>query len=93
MTIIKIKSEWNNGHCSLDNVDYILHGWTELPIEFTDTWSEHKPFVDITVDENNNIVSMVGVDEIIAEDMQEDTNEPDVWDELASAITEGVNEI
>lgn len=46
-TIIKIEPEWNNSHCYMDDVDYVLPDWAELPEEMNDIWEANKPFVTI----------------------------------------------
>lgn len=95
MIIIKIESEWNNSHCSLNDVDYILPGWTEINDEFIETWNEYGPFVAIAVDDNNDIIEMIEAEEIIPEEpvVEDSSSDMGVWDELATAITEGVNEV
>lgn len=64
MTIIKIEPEWNNTHAALYDVDYVLPGWAELSGEFATIWAAHGPFVRVEVDEDGEIVDMVGVEEV-----------------------------
>lgn len=64
-TIIKLAPEWNNSHRFLDNVDYIIPGWSILPEKFKSLWDEYKPFVNIAVDEKNDIISLEPCDEIV----------------------------
>lgn len=92
-TIIKIEPEWNNAHCYLENVDYDLPFWAELPAEFASVWEENKPFVSIVTDESGTIIGMTPCEEILPEPEPEPTPEEDIWGDIANAIREGVNEV
>lgn len=70
MTIIKIASEWNNSHCSMENVDYVLPGWVELTEAFADTWATHGPFVEIHLDNDGDISTMTAAVEMITADIE-----------------------
>ena len=73
MTIIKIAAEWNNSHASLDDVDYILPGWSKVSGDFLAIWEMYKPFVTIDVDDYGEIIGMTGAEEINVEEPELDT--------------------
>ena len=64
-TIIKIEPEWNGAHPYLDGVNYDLPGWAAVPAHFQSIWTAYKPFVDLTVDDNDEIIGMVKGTEIV----------------------------
>lgn len=62
MTIIKIAPEWNGSHNSIENADYILPGWAEIPESCMDTWKASGPFVHVTVDGNGGMALTAGTE-------------------------------
>ena len=82
-TIIKIKAEWNGSHSSLENVDYDLPGWAELPTTLADAWATYAPFAKITTDESGTITAITEGQEIKPDPTPEPESKPTV-EELAN---------
>ena len=90
MKIIEIEALENGAHRNQTSIGSdipIPEGWVIIPeeIEIPDTF----PFVDIEV-EDGVITSMTAG---VVPDVEPDEDEGDMWDELAEAIREGVNEV
>lgn len=90
--IIKIEANEFGGHDNLtvfNDDDYpVLDGWAEIPEDFE--VPSTFPFVDITV-EDGVVTSMTAG--VMPPPEPEPEPEGDVWDELADAIRNGVNEV
>lgn len=82
MTIVKIDPEWNNSHASLDDVEYLLHGWAEITETFLPIWMACKPFVDIGVDADGNITYMASAEEVKREELDPQPTTEDILSAL-----------
>jgi len=82
-TIIKIKAEWNGSHSSLENVDYDLPGWAELPTTLADAWAIYAPFVNIILGDDGKISNISKGQEITPDPTPEPESKPTV-EELAN---------
>jgi len=95
MLIIEIQQLENGGHRNMTGGHVVPQGWAIVPedLEIPDSF----PFVDIEV-EGNIVISMTGR-EVPEPEPEPDVPTPsgdstdEVWDAIAQAITEGVNEV
>ena len=82
-TIIKLEAEWNGSHSSLENVDYDLPGWAELPTTLADSWMTYAPFVNIILGDDGKISNISKGQEIKPDPTLEPESKPTV-EELAN---------
>ena len=82
-TIIKLEAEWNGSHSSLENVDYDLPGWAELPTTLADAWAASAPFVNIILGDDGKISDISKGQEIKPDSTSEPESNPTV-EELAN---------
>lgn len=82
-TIIKLEVEWNGSHSSLENVDYDLPGWAELPTTLADVWATYAPFVNIILGDDGKISNISKGQEIKPDPTLEPESKPTV-EELAN---------
>lgn len=82
-TIIKLEAEWNGSHSSLENVDYDLPGWAELPTTLADAWTTYTPFVNIILGDDGKISDLSKGQEIKLDPIPEPESKPTV-EELAN---------
>ena len=82
-TIIKIKAEWNGSHSSLENVDYDLPGWAELPTTLADAWAAYAPFINVILGDDGKISNISNGQEIKPDPTSEPESKPTV-EELAN---------
>lgn len=85
--IIKIDSEWNGAHASLEGVDYDLAGWAVIPERFQSVWEKHRPFVTIVTNDAGEIVGMSKGDEIFPDI---ETVRPAKLEELSKACNAAI---
>lgn len=90
MHIIEIKALDNGAHNNQKSeyLNFIPTGWAVIPDDMI--IPETYPFVDIEV-EGQTVVKMTAG--VVPDPEPEPAPEPTMWDELATAYTEGVNSI
>jgi hypothetical protein len=91
--IVKIAPEWNGSHMSLDDVEYDLPFWAEVPDNLIHIWEQYRPFVLLTTDSSGKIISMARGEEILPEPIPEPEDvESKVakLEEAFDALTEGL---
>ena len=95
MRLIEIKALDNGAHNNqtINGVIPVPDGWAVIP---DDMECENFPFGEIEVEEIDGVMTVTNwvAGEIPEPDpVPEPETEPDVYDEMAAAITEGVNEV
>ena len=95
MKLIRIEPFANGGHANqtIEQQIPIPKGWAVIPEEME---LENFPFGDVTAEEMNGVMTVTGwtPGEMPEEEPNpEPVDEPSVWDEMAVAIEEGVNDV